>query len=332
MLGQMTRRNLILIHRGPEYEEDFKEISEKIFALDPDITIYALAAGSDDQLPEAAWQRPTLTVALNPVFNLRVRRGPVLKNYQIDKLVQQRIFREAGIATPPMLPFTIGMRLDPIMFGEFVVIKPMSLDLTSHGDGIQIFRRRRLEDMQQRDFPQEHPIHRDRQGYLVQKFVDTGEYPTQHRLLSLFGERLFHYRTISSDARKSLGAANEELEKSIIATQSASHRRRELVSDARFAETARKLHSQLPEIPLLGIDILVEPATSRHFVIEINAGGNTWGFSSSLAAPLRRELGQQNARGGRKFDRVGKKLLKEQFGAFDLAAKVLLEKTCLAAS
>src|SRR5436190_22666659 len=90
---QMTRRNLILIHRGPEYEQDFEEISAKVFALDPDITIYSLATGSTDQLPELAWRRPTLTVALNSTFNLKVKRGPILKNHLISKLAQYKTFQ-----------------------------------------------------------------------------------------------------------------------------------------------------------------------------------------------------------------------------------------------
>src|SRR5829696_6775193 len=110
----MTRRNLILIHRGQEYEQDFKEISEKIFALDPNITIYSIATGSTDQLPEAAWKWPTLTVAFNSKFNLKIRRGTVLKNYQVDKLAQYRIFQQAGIPTPPTQAFRLGMKLDPI--------------------------------------------------------------------------------------------------------------------------------------------------------------------------------------------------------------------------
>ena len=131
---QMTRRNLILIHRGPEYEQDFEEISAKVFALDPDITIYSLAAGSTDQLPEAAWQRPTLTVALSSKFNLNVKRGPILKNHQIEQAGAIQDLPRGGLADSPHAYLSrFGMQLDPIMFGDFVIIKPMSLMLGSQG-------------------------------------------------------------------------------------------------------------------------------------------------------------------------------------------------------
>jgi hypothetical protein len=48
-------------------------------------------------------------------------------------------------------------------------------------------------------------------------------------------------------------------------------------------------------------------------VLEINPGGNTWHFSSPWATAFEKE------RGGRK--------LKDQLGAFDIAARVLIEKT-----
>ena len=203
----MTRRNLVLIHRGLEYEQDFREISEKIFIIDPDITIYSLSAGSTDQLPEAAWQRPTLTVALSSAFNLKVRRGPVLKNHQIDKLAQHKIFREAGIPTPPMLPFQFGMMLDPIIFGEFVVIKPRSLSLSSQGKGIHLLRRSKLAQMVPSDFPVSHLIHRDKEGYFVQKFIDTGPNISWFRVFSFFGHNLYCFYSESNTQRADWPAA-----------------------------------------------------------------------------------------------------------------------------
>ena len=47
-------------------------ISEKVFTFDPRITVYSISAGAQAQLPDGAWQRPTLTVALNSQFKLNV--------------------------------------------------------------------------------------------------------------------------------------------------------------------------------------------------------------------------------------------------------------------
>jgi hypothetical protein len=49
----VTKRNLIIIHRGREYEQDFKEIAP--VALDKNITIYTLSTLSSAQPPPSMW-------------------------------------------------------------------------------------------------------------------------------------------------------------------------------------------------------------------------------------------------------------------------------------
>ena len=323
----MTRRNLILIHRGPEYEQDFTEISEKVFAIDPDITIYSLATGSTDQLPEAAWQRPTLTVALNSKISLEVRRGPVLKCHQIDKLAQQKIFRDAGIPTPPMLPFKIGMKLDPILFGEFVVIKPMSLGLSSRGKGIQLFRRKRLEQIAPWDFPEGHLIHRDKQGYLVQKFIDTGNRTAWHRVSTFFSTPIYSAYSISNQPIVNLDTPDDVIERTDITNVIETDRIQLFSTEQDVLNLAIKVHCALASIPLLGIDILRDQKSGDLFVLECNPGGNTWHFSSQNGREWRLLIGKFGEVSAKTADRNARKMLINQFGAFDLAAQILVEKT-----
>jgi hypothetical protein len=329
---QMTKRNLILIHRGPEYELDFEEISAKIFALDPDITTYSFAISSTDQLSEAAWQRPTLTVALNSMFNLKVKRGPVLKNYQISKLAQHKIFQEADLPTPPTLPFKFGMQLDPILFGEFVIIKPMSLVLGSQGRGVQLFRRRRLETMRSRDFPTGHLIHKDREGYLVQKFIDTGEFVPYTRVSTFFSEPMYSYFQRSKSPRGSLDSPDEVIETLRITNNSVIFRERQLRAEDDVVAFARRVHDAFPNIPLLGTDILREYGTGKLFVVECNPGGNTWHFSSKMTLPLRLKIGGASLVGPKKAHVIARKMHIDQFNAFDRAARILTEKTRALAS
>lgn len=324
---QMTRRNLILIHRGPEYEQDFEEISTKVYALDPDITIYSLAAGSTDQLPDVAWQRPTLTVALNSKFNLTVKRGPILKNHQISKLAQHKIFMDASLPTPPTLPFKFGMQLDPIMFGDFVIIKPMSLVLGSQGRGVQLFRRRRLETMRSSDFPSGHLIHKDREGYLVQKFIDTGEFVPYTRVSTFFSEPMYSYFQGSKSPRGSLDSPDEVIETLHITNNSIIFRERRLRAEDDVVAFARRIHDAFPNVPLLGTDILREHGTGKLFVIECNPGGNTWHFSSKMNLPLRLKMGGASLVGQKKAHVIARKMHIDQFNAFDRAARILTEKT-----
>ena len=322
----MAKRNLILIHRGPEYERDFKEIAQKVTAIDKNITVYALANSSMAQLPSLAWMWPTLVVALAPEFRLQIKRGTLLANSQIEKIAQYEVFRKAGIPSPPMLPFRFGMTLDPMLFGEFVVIKPMDLDLTSQAIGIQLFKRHRLESMQPRDFPPDHAIHKAREGYLVQRFIDTGLHPSYQRVQTFFGKVVYSWHTGLKAPRASLDAPDSEIERSVIDIKGGDDIRA-LVKEPDVQRFAERVHAQFPDIPILGCDIIREEATGELYVLECNPGGNTWHFSSNIGEPVRLDFGNVTANGFERANQLGRRMLIEQYGAFDIAAKALVEKT-----
>ena len=322
----MSRRNLILIHRGADYERDFEEIAQKVNALDKGITIYQLSAGFTARLPDAAWEHPTLTVAMSSRFGLKIRRGPVLKNGYINKLEQARRARASGVATPPMMKFVPGKPLDPIMFGEFVVIKPMTL--TSKGDGVQLFRRRKLQEKAIGDFPPNHPIHHDKEGYLVQKFIDTGEYPAWNRVMTFFGRPVYAVHGVLTVPRPPLSAADTELENAVIAIQAAA-RQREWQVDEDVLDLAKATSKAFPEIPFLAIDLLRDVNTRKLFFLECNPGGNTWHFSSTQPGGinLRHQLGDIEKNGPEIALELGRQRMIAQFNAFDVIAEALVEKT-----
>ena len=320
------KRNLILIHRGSRYERDFGEIGRKIVALDREISVYTISMESKSQLPAAIWQNPTLVVSFTGKYNLQVRRGKILKNLPIDKLLQYQIFRKAGIPTPPTLAFKFGMMLDPLLFGDLLLIKPMDLNLTSKGDGVQLFRRRRIEQLRLHDFPPDHPIHVDRQGYLVQRFVDTGLYPSFHRVETLFGKILYSWHSTLQIPRCPLDAPDAEIERAIIATQGGG-KDRKLVKEPDILALAEKVHEAFASIPLLAIDILRDHTTGKLYVLECNPGGNTWHFSSQIGAKLRLGFGNATVNGEKRAHEIARQMFIDQYGAFDIAAQVLVEKT-----
>jgi hypothetical protein len=279
------------------------------------------------QLPSLAWLWPTLIVALTPQYRLQIKRGTVLKNSQVEKLAQYEMFRRAGIATPPTLPFRFGMTIDPLLFGEFVVVKPMDLDLTSQGKGIQLFRRHRLERMEPRDFPPDHPIHEAREGYLVQKFIDTGPYPAYQRIQTFFGKVMYCWRTALADARAPLDASDAEIERAVIDIKGRKEKTRALVKDPDVERFAERIHAQFPDIPILGSDVIREQATQILYVLECNPGGNTWHISSKIGEEPRLGFGNAKANGFERANQLGRRKLIEQYGAFDVVAKTLVEKT-----
>ncbi len=309
----MTRRNLILIHRGRAYENDFEEIANKVFALDEDITTYIASSVSEEQLPERAWLNPTLVVALIQTFDLRIVRGTVLKNRPISKILQAKALQEFGIGSPPVLSLQFGMKLDPALFGDFVIIKPMDLGLTSSGKGIQVFRRERLERLKKTDFPVDHPIQRDREGYLVQRFISTGRYASTIRISTFLGRAMYSLKYQSLDASPDLSETDVAIENGNF-TQKGN---RDILfeKNPEALALAERVAEAFSDIPLLAIDIVIEASSNKMYVLEINAGGNTWHFSSKMWAERRAK---------------NPKLIEEmklQCSAFDSAAQVLVEKT-----
>jgi len=322
----MAKRNLILIHRGPEYDKDFKEIAKKIAALDKDITIFALANHSTAQIPSIAWMWPTLIVSTTSEFRLQIKRGALLRNMQVEKFAQYKVFRETGIPTPATLPFRFGTMLDPVLFGEFVLIKPMDLGMTSKGVGVQLFRRQRLERMQPGDFPSDHAIHHARDGYLVQRFVDTGPYPSFHRVQTFFGKVIYSWHSTLQEPRCSLDAPDEEIERATIASQGG-EKDRKLVKESDIVALAENVGAAFPTIPLLAIDVLREAGTGKLYVLECNPGGNTWHFSSKIGAKLRLGFGNAAVNGAERAHQLARRMFMEQYGAFDIVARTLVEKT-----
>jgi hypothetical protein len=94
----MPERNLVIIHRGPDYVRDFREISDRITAIDPEISVFAIDARTSRVMPDDAWARPTLTVALLAKFAAQIRRGPILANRAIHKTGQYHIFQAGRVA------------------------------------------------------------------------------------------------------------------------------------------------------------------------------------------------------------------------------------------
>ncbi len=312
----MTRRNLIIIHRGPEYERDFDEIAAAVNALDPSITIYHLSAGLKAELRVGDWQYPTLTVALVSDFRLPIRRGKVLRCAAIQKPTQQAVFRENGISTPPSAIFRFGTKLDPIVFGDFVLLKPLNLKLTSHGHGIHVMRRGRAESIAPAAFSEDHPI-RNGEQFVIQKFVYTGKFATTYRVTTFLGAILFAARFEADSPSPDLSAPDHVLDAGKF-----THKGNfsvTFVNDEEILALARKVAVAFEDAPLLGIDIVRDERSSRLYVLEVNAGGNTWHFSSEMWADRRRKMPDVAL------------AMKTQFSAFDVAARALVDKVQLLA-
>jgi hypothetical protein len=205
------------------------------------------------------------------------------------------------------------MALDPSDWGDFVVLKPMFIN--SKGLGIHLLRTDKAATLRPDDFSDDHLIHKDQ--YVVQQFIDTGETPCHYRVLSLFGEALVCRRNFLLSTRPSLDEDDEVLMNAPIATNAGvagNTTSTEFVENPDILAFARLIHEAMPAIPLQGIDILRDVHDETLYALENNAGGNTWAFSSKDGETARRILG-------------GAEAMINQFGAWDIAADVLIKRT-----
>lgn len=309
-------RNLILVNRpGWQAESDWRVIARHVRDFDPRIEVFVVdGTRRNSYTRRLASKRPTLVCSPSPIPAFLPARGKVYCGRVIPKLDQLRRLAAAGVPVPRTAVLTPDLVLDPAVWGEFVIIKPTDLASSSHGAGIQLMRTRRVRFRSPQDYPSGHP---GRLGpMVVQQFVNTGKVVALFRVLTLFGVPLYCVNSHGVAPRVDLDAPDEEIEASPIATQTLADRHQEFAATDMVLAVARRADAAMPDVPLKGVDVIRDETTGAHYVLEVNPGGNTWHFSSSINAERRAALGGDYER-----QRI------RQFDAFRTAARVLAQKT-----
>jgi hypothetical protein len=318
LFGPRERLLNIIVNNELLELSDFVEICGRVRARAPHIHIFlGNPASIAEQVSQNLWNLPALTIGVGtPVGSFTPKRGDLIYNKAVSKLDQAAILQDKAVLTPRTARFDPKASYDPAFWGEFVILKPAPLHLTSDGQNVRMIRTVRLKEIGSAQkladwLGTTAPL-------LVQSFVDTGPRPICWRVLTLFGHALYSLRTISPIARPSLSASDEEIESATIVSKHIDWKDVYNFSDMLFLEStpavlefARQVAGCFPRIPLLGVDILQHHETGELFALEINAGGNTWHFSSKAAASGRTA--------------VGREARMEQFGAWDVAARALIE-------
>lgn len=308
----MRTHSLVFVNtHGCQDPNDFFRIGQYVKEINPAIEPYVVNNESKNLLTrKRAAQYPTLIFSPGVLLEFSPMRGKLYAGEFIPKDEQLRRLISGGIGVPSFVELAAGSTLDPNIFGEVALTKGTSIH-ASKGRGVVL---QRLENIRWRDTDEHPQEHSGRYGkVIVQKFIDTGLYPSHYRVLTLFGEPLLAYKNTSTTPRCSLSAPDEVLAGTVIRAARKTGQTKSLVDESDILELARSIHAVFPEIPLQACDIIREEATGRLYVLEINPGGNTWAFSRERTPEVLRELGVSD--------------LTIQFDAFRTAARVLVEKT-----
>jgi len=146
--------------------------------------------------------------------------------------------------------------------------------------------------------------------WMVQQMVYTGPWPTSYRVTTLFGEVLWSLKIEADHRRQPMVGPHDIHGQSI--TSSGKGCTFELNYDEQIIALAERAHKAFPDIPLLGIDLLKDYDNGRLYVIEVNAIGFVWHFSSPRGLKLQKYSGIN---------------LESQFDGIRKAARILAKKT-----
>lgn len=306
-------RNLILVHQPYRQDvQDFYDIAGLVEEIAPDIKVYVAYNSSGNILTRKQASRlPTLVFSPGPLEEFRPGRGKIYAGRYMPKGEQMRRFAQAGLPVPPTAASSESMAAREDL-GEVVIVKPEG-ENASRGFGLQLRRRSALAAELAAESG---AVSGD---FIVQKYVHTGRFPSNYRVHTLFGEPLLAFRKISTVAGAGTDASDPVLRESVLQARHSTGQRLALCMEDDVLALARRAHAALPEVPLQGCDIVREEETGALFLLEVNAGGNTWVFSKPIRDGVRRDLVLQQA--------LGVHDIREPFDAFRTAARALIDKT-----
>ena len=282
----MARRVLILVSSpSVNSEADFAELATWVNELSPETAVFVLPDVRDADCAADVPDLPTVTVSPAPLRRLRPRRGPVLQGQHVAKSEEYRALDAIGVPVPRWTRLLPGRRPRLDDFGPYLVTKP---DFGARGAEVRIERR---DDAQWK--PPRTELSEQFGGPWnprgAQEFVYTGQWPRIHRVTTLFGTALFAFRVEADHARQPLIDRSAFHGQSVVSSGHGCTF--ELFAEPDILTLAERAHAAVPNVPLLGIDIVRDADTGKLFVVELNSLGYTWDFSSPTGISLQAEFG-----------------------------------------
>jgi hypothetical protein len=273
-------RNLIIVHTpGAQDVSDFLKVKELIAERAPEIEVFLVANDAPQSVTrKKAAHRPTLIFSPYYLQHFKPARGKIYAGQVLTKLRQVRMLEEAGIPVPKAVFLNEDTQFDPAKWDDYVILKP---NVGSRGSGVRLSPFSKIfENARELGWP--------KTSYLVQRFIDTGAYPTEYRALTVFGEPVYCNRVTSQEQRPEL---NPDLPMDGRIASNSGPRVSTPCYDHDVLDLARRTFRAFPEVPVQGMDIIRDVHTGELYVLEVNPGGATWHLSSNLGKRLQERNG-----------------------------------------
>jgi hypothetical protein len=305
--------HLILVHQpSKQAYSDFESIAARISQQVSDIRVFIVDSrelGWDQRKVVAG--APTLIVSPMPIKKFTPERGRILQGFDFPKSEQYERLTAYGIPVPDWLLIEPGVALDPGDWGAYVVIKP---DLSRKGAEVKIKRTGRVRYKPPQGYDSDHPARHA--PLLAQRFIYTGRWPNNYRVVTLFGRALMSWQCEAQHSYRPLetryafqgGADGGGI--TIVSNKMGSRYRLSAESDV--IALAERAHTAFAEQPLLGTDIVRDVETGELRVLETNPRGDAWLMSSDTGNSIQAD------------NRID---FTSQFDALEIAADVLIDRT-----
>jgi hypothetical protein len=300
-------RNLVIVHTPPfQGLPDWLEVKQRIEARAPDIEVRIATNGSPNSVT-ARWQiqRPSLVFSVSPLFNFKPKGGTVHAGHPMTKIEQIERLASNGFAVPPTALLSPNLVLDRETWGRYVVLKPWDGKM---GQDVRLLR---TEDVAAR-YPE--LTFEGKRQMVVQPYIEHSEdgYPTEYRVLSLFGHVLYCARNRWGASRRPLEEIASDPNGIIASNDKTFGRVRTLCNDPEIIALGVRAHAAFPECPTVAVDFIRNADTGQLCIMEVNPEGLSWHFSSVTS---------------RTFTAEHIRDLYSQFNALDRTAELLIEKT-----
>jgi hypothetical protein len=306
--------NLILLaNRGVNQVGDFTKVAGFVREYAPEVRpIVAL----DQRYPwrKHLWSmRPTFVFSAVPVEHFHPRRGIVYQGNSLAKSEEYIALERVGVPFPRYRVLTEAnpQPKDLAELGQYVVLKP---DRGGRGAMVKIVRSGRA-----RWEPAETRIAGESDALLAQEFIYTGPWPVSYRVTTLFGQVLWSLKVEADKTRAPLAPGPDAFKQTPGVTVVSNSKRcvmslnfdQEIIAFAERAHAGLLAAGALPQIPLLGVDVIRDATNGKLYVVELNSVGYVWHFSSPLGLRAQKEFGFS---------------LEDQFDGLRKAARILADK------
>ncbi|MFQ5625819.1 MAG: hypothetical protein ACE5FM_04105, partial [Methyloligellaceae bacterium] len=276
--------NIILVYQPAKMAmSDYRTIAAAIAKKRPEITTFIVDTKELNWADaEQAAQAPTLTVSPLPIKKFKPPRGPIFEGYEWPKSQQYAWLRESGVAVPDWIEITPDLKLDPEEWGPYVVIKP---DLGRRGAEIYIKRTGRVRYKPRTIISRHHPGSMG--AMLAQRFIYTGRWAVNYRVVTLFSRALFCWRCEIDHSFPPLNSRYDFRDGggiSIVSNKRSS--RYTLAYDKDVIALAERVHDVFPKQPLLGSDIVRDADSGELYVLEASPRGDAWLMSSDTGLEI----------------------------------------------